>query len=478
MLSWPPASQRVFDERARRRGRVGTGAEPCDVGGVGQVVPESVGAQQQRARAGGGDRLHARFRPRLRFGVGAEPTGQRVCAALHGFRVGRGAGGDQFLRQGVVDCQLLRRCRRFGKPVRPAVADVADRDLHCPCGGRDDCRRGIRARRRGRPDPCPSAARRGLRRVRQTRQHRRACLAGRGERGEHRIHTRLRGGDRGHMRITGGGDPVAHGDGDRVRPLGVAADHDPGRGGVLVAGVFDTAVGDQHDPAEICLVAIGLGAPMAADGAVLVDVGRRCRSRSTAPPRTVPAAVWRLGGSPTTRRRSSHRTGRRAERPLRTAGTSPADRSYPCPRPNRICLLHQRDTLPHVGRLVRQLAVAAFHPGPDAGFVESRHRAAAGRWSCSPPAASPTPRRAPAAESSPAWWPIPGSVPRCACRHRAASARPGSRVSGRRAGSRSRSRAAAVKCADAAGTWSSAAIAPARSPARARCLASPNAALT
>ena len=75
------------------------------------------------------------------------------------------------------------------------------------------------------------------------------------------------------MRITGGGDPVTHGNGDRVRPLGDAAGHDPGCGGVLVAGVFETAVGDQHDPAEICLVAIGLGAPVAADGAVSVGVG-------------------------------------------------------------------------------------------------------------------------------------------------------------------------------------------------------------
>src|SRR5258705_3324076 len=141
--------QGVFDESARSRGRVETGAELCDVGGVGQVVPQAVATHQQPTPAGWRDRVHARFRPRLRVAIGAEPTRQCVCAALHGFRVGRGACGDQLLRQGVVDCQLLRGFGRFGKPVRPAVADVANRNLHCPCRSRDDYRSGIRARRRG-----------------------------------------------------------------------------------------------------------------------------------------------------------------------------------------------------------------------------------------------------------------------------------------------------------------------------------------
>ena len=123
------------------------------------------------------------------------------------------------------------------------------------------------------------------------------------------------------MCITGGGDPVTHGNGDRVRPLGDTADHDPGCGGVLVAGVFETAVGDQRDPAEICLVAIGLGAPVAADGAVSVGVGLVAAVGAwpfLGPSRT---AVWRRGGPPPTLRRSSHRTGRRAERPQRIEGT-------------------------------------------------------------------------------------------------------------------------------------------------------------
>ena len=114
---------------------------------------------------------------------------------------------------------------------------------------------------------------RSLRRNLETRHDRRACLAGSDERGEHRIHTGLRGGDRGQLCIIGGGDPVAHDDGDRVRSLGVISHQDPGRGGILVARVFDTAVGDQHEPGEIRLVAIGLRAAVAADGAVLVKLG-------------------------------------------------------------------------------------------------------------------------------------------------------------------------------------------------------------
>src|SRR5258705_13046306 len=72
--------QGVFDERTRGCGRVETGAELCDIGGVGQVVPEAVAAHQQPTPACGRDRVHARGRPRLRFAVGAEPTRQWVCA--------------------------------------------------------------------------------------------------------------------------------------------------------------------------------------------------------------------------------------------------------------------------------------------------------------------------------------------------------------------------------------------------------------
>ena len=37
--------------------------------------------------------------------------------------------------------------------------------------------------------------------------------------------------------------------------------------------MFKPAVGDQHDPPDLRLIAIGLGAPVAADGAVFVNVG-------------------------------------------------------------------------------------------------------------------------------------------------------------------------------------------------------------
>ena len=370
MLSLPPALQCEFDERVRRRGRLGARAEAGDVLGGGQIVPESVGAQQHPTGALGGDRLHAGLRPRLRVGVGAEPAGQRVGAALHGLRVGRGARGDQFLGQGVVDRQLLRRRGRFGNPVRPAVADVADRDLHRPFGSGDERGRGVRARRRDGPLGSRPRCGRRLRRVGQPRQHDGASAACRGECGQHRVDARLRRRHRGGLRIAGGRHAVAHGNGDGVRPAGVAVDHHARRGGVLVAGVFDSAVGDHHDPAEIRLVAVGFGAPMTARRCSTRRRMSRCRSPNTAPRRSVPAAGWRRGGSPTTRRRSSRRTGRRYRRSCRTAGTSPGGRSYPCPRPNRICLLHQVDPLPHVGHLVRQLAVAVFHPGSDAGLVE------------------------------------------------------------------------------------------------------------
>ena len=37
--------------------------------------------------------------------------------------------------------------------------------------------------------------------------------------------------------------------------------------------MFETTVGDQCDPAELCLIAIGLGSPVAAAGAVPGGVG-------------------------------------------------------------------------------------------------------------------------------------------------------------------------------------------------------------
>jgi hypothetical protein len=53
----------------------------------------------------------------------------------------------------------------------------------------------------------------------------------------------------------------------------LGATHDSGRRGVLIAGVFDSAVGDQRDRADVCLVAVGLGAPVTADVAVVVGEG-------------------------------------------------------------------------------------------------------------------------------------------------------------------------------------------------------------
>src|SRR4029077_18254591 len=50
-------------------------------------------------------------------------------------------------------------------------------------------------------------------------------------------------------------------------------DDDSGCAGILVAGVLKAAIGDQHDLTDLRLIAIGLGAPVAADGAVFVNVG-------------------------------------------------------------------------------------------------------------------------------------------------------------------------------------------------------------
>src|SRR6185369_4863806 len=76
----------------------------------------------------------------------------------------------------------------------------------------------------------------------------------------------------GRVCVTRGGDPVTHGNGDRVWRLAHAAGDDPGRGGVLVADVLQTAVADQHDSAQVGLVAVGCFAPVAAHRAVIVDV--------------------------------------------------------------------------------------------------------------------------------------------------------------------------------------------------------------
>jgi hypothetical protein len=75
-----------------------------------------------------------------------------------------------------------------------------------------------------------------------------------------------------------------------VGPLAVAARHDPGCGGVLIVDVSETAVADQHDPGDFHLVAIGLGAPITANGAVLAVMGLAA---------AVGAGLFRpLGGSP------------------------------------------------------------------------------------------------------------------------------------------------------------------------------------
>jgi hypothetical protein len=72
------------------------------------------------------------------------------------------------------------------------------------------------------------------------------------------------------MGRVGAGHPVAYHDGNAVWPL----TQNPGRCGVFVASVFDTAIGDQRDCAQRCLVAIRRRASVAADGAVLVKGGR------------------------------------------------------------------------------------------------------------------------------------------------------------------------------------------------------------
>ena len=71
------------------------------------------------------------------------------------------------------------------------------------------------------------------------------------------------------MGRVGTGHPVAYRDDDGIWPL----TQNPGRGGVFVASVFDTAIGDQRDCAQSCLVAIRRRASVAADGAVLVKGG-------------------------------------------------------------------------------------------------------------------------------------------------------------------------------------------------------------
>ena len=96
------------------------------------------------------------------------------------------------------------------------------------------------------------------------------------------------------MRIAGGGDAVTYGSRDRMRSVGAGAGHDPGGGGVLVAGVFAAAVGDQGDAAQLALVAIGLGASLAACGAVSIGV---CRIAAVGA-RTVPGGSGAWDGDP------------------------------------------------------------------------------------------------------------------------------------------------------------------------------------
>ena len=108
------------------------------------------------------------------FGSASAPSHRvMVCAPrLHRLRVGRDTGRDELLGNGVVDRQLLRGRGRCGQPVRPAVADIADRDLYCPCRSRDHHRRSVGAGRGGRRIGARSCRGRSLGGIAKARQDR------------------------------------------------------------------------------------------------------------------------------------------------------------------------------------------------------------------------------------------------------------------------------------------------------------------
>ena len=67
---------RAHTRHLRGRGRVEAGAELCDIGGVGQVVPEAVATHQQPAAAGGLSRDEAA----LVAGIGGLIIGATIAA--------------------------------------------------------------------------------------------------------------------------------------------------------------------------------------------------------------------------------------------------------------------------------------------------------------------------------------------------------------------------------------------------------------
>ena len=160
--------------------------------------------------------------------------------------------------------------------------------------------------------------------VGQTRQHRRLRLTCRGKGVEHRVHPCPR---RGLRRRFGRGrtrDPVADGDGDGVARC---AGDQPGSGGVLIARVFESAIGDQHDAAEIGL---HRGRVRRAADRIRCSTGRRSvrhRNRRTPTARPAGSGARRSGAREPARRRNFRRTGQRAQPSRHTAYTSPPRRS-------------------------------------------------------------------------------------------------------------------------------------------------------
>ena len=141
MLSWPPACKANSTSAFAAAVGSAPAAEACDVrrrrAGSSRVRRSTATAQPGPSAV-----IVCTLDSDHGFASASAPS-QRVSVCAPRCTASESAEAPAVISScasGVVDRQLLRRRRRFGKPVRPAVADVADRDLHRPFGGRDERR--------------------------------------------------------------------------------------------------------------------------------------------------------------------------------------------------------------------------------------------------------------------------------------------------------------------------------------------------
>ncbi len=209
----------------------------------------------------------------------------------------------------------------FGDPVDPAVSHVADRDLDSLRRGLENRHRCVRAGRSDRSSRrCPPDGRCRFGGLSQTRTHGGLRIALGGKRIQHRVHA----GSGGALAAVSAAEELDTPSHTATAIASPEPQADDSRcGGVLVARVFESAIGDEHDGVEMCLVAIRFRAPLTAYGAVLVDVACRHRNRHRRPTSPPSRGGRSRGERRTARRRSSHRTGRRPRPPLRIAYTPP-----------------------------------------------------------------------------------------------------------------------------------------------------------